>query len=78
MIYCAPDVLPAVENAEHLDYGGSGLVIVDDVLLNIDAAAPREEIILTSAKLRVIAQQVKCTDNFRFVCCALLCAPGAL
>lgn len=51
-------VLTTVENANHLDQVGLGLVIVDDVLLHLDATTTREEIIVLPAKLGVVAQHV--------------------
>jgi hypothetical protein len=43
-LHLGAGILPMMEDAEHFDRASSGLVIVNDVLLYVDATAFGEEI----------------------------------
>jgi hypothetical protein len=58
-----------MEYAEHVDFISSGLVVVDDVLLNLNAAATGKESVSGSTGLWVLGEQFKSLNHQGFIRC---------
>ena len=66
-----------MEYAEYFDFGSVGLVVVDDVLLCLEAATSGKEIVPMSTRLWVPREHFKSLNYHDFVPCLLLGAPSA-
>ena len=77
--YLGAGVLPMMENSEHDDFIRSGLVVVDDVLLYLDAAASGKEIVPWPTGLWVLGRASQEPESIAVsIGCLLLGSPGAL
>lgn len=70
-------VLPMMEDSPYNDFGSLRLVIVDDVLLHLDATAAREEIVPRSTSLWVLGEHLESLNQHGLIRCLLLGAPSA-
>ena len=70
-------VLTMMKNSLHDDFGSIWLVVVDDVLLHLDAAATGKEFVPGSTGLWVLGEHLKSLNHHGFVRCLLRGAPSA-
>jgi hypothetical protein len=76
-LHCGTGVLTMMENSPDDDFGSLGLVVVNDVLLHLEAATAREEVIPWLAGLRVLREYVQSLNDQSLICPLLLRAPRA-
>ena len=53
VFHCGAGILALMQNAKHLDLVGAGLVEVEDVLLDLEAATAKEAIVARATGFRV-------------------------
>jgi hypothetical protein len=70
-------VLTMMENSPHDDFGSVGLVVVDDVLLHLETAAAREEIVPWSAGSWMLPEHRECVVDRSSIVRMLFSSPGS-